>query len=120
MGQQTQAISVSVALPVQSNFPQAIVSGSLAVQSEARKGGGGGGALLPLPLDITFVLSMSHPAGSNAHWLGSCHLTTSSLGQVHSSGIHFIAMLATCHNTATQTRQTHHGPHSNRPLKIHF
>ena len=46
MGQQTQAILLSVAQPVHSIPPQAVVSRSLAVQSEVR----GGGALLPLPL----------------------------------------------------------------------
>ena len=72
------------------------------------KQGGGGvcwGGLLPLPSDITFVLSMPHPAGRNAHWLCSCHLTTGSLGKVHSSGIHLIAMLPTFCSAATQTLQ---------------
>jgi len=81
---------------------------------------GRGGVLLPLPSDITCFLSASHPAGRNAHWLCCCQLTTGSLGQVHSSGIHFIAMLPTCYNTASQRVQSERSPDRDRPVKIHF
>jgi len=89
---------VSVAQPVQSNSPQAVVSRSLAVQSEVRKRGGGRGSAAAA-IGHNFVLSMSHPAGRNAHWLGSYHLTTGSLGQVHSSSILLIAVFPTFYSS---------------------
>ena len=62
MGQQTQAILLSVAQPVHSIPPQAVVSRSLAVQSEVRGGGGSVATAIGDLADITCSSLMSDPA----------------------------------------------------------